>query len=76
MRKDVLYILDYILDYDSQTIFRHCGSAVKGVTFRHRFHEVMAQRALMRAVPLLRENGNDLIPFSQLRCVVSMLCSL
>ena len=24
----------------------------------HRFHEVMAQRALMRPVPSLRENGN------------------
>ena len=28
--------------------------------FRHRFHEVMALRALMRAVPSLRENGNGL----------------
>ena len=31
------------------------------VSYRHRFHEVMAQRALMHAVPSLRENGNDMI---------------
>ena len=31
------------------------------ILYRHRFHEVMAQRALMRAVPSLRENGNDII---------------
>ena len=29
-------------------------------SYHHRFHEVMAQRALMRAVPSLRENGNDM----------------
>ena len=31
-----------------------------GLPYRHRFHKVMAQRALMRAVPSLRENGNDM----------------
>ena len=29
-------------------------------TFRHRFHEVAALRALMHAARPLRENGNDL----------------
>ena len=28
-------------------------------SFRYHFHKVMAQRALMRAVPSLRENGDD-----------------
>ena len=28
-------------------------------TCRYRFHEVMALRALMRAVPSLRDNGDD-----------------
>ena len=30
------------------------------LSFRHRFHEVAALRALMRAARPLRENGNDL----------------
>ena len=33
------------------------------LTNRYRFHEVMALRALMRAVPSLRENGDEIMPW-------------
>ena len=34
-----------------------------GQTYRHRFHEVAALHALMRAARPLRENGNDMKHF-------------
>ena len=36
-------------------------SFVLFISYRHRFHEVAALRALMRAARLLRENGNDML---------------
>ena len=33
---------------------------IQDTSYRYRFHEVMALRALMYAVPSLRENGDDM----------------
>ena len=42
-----------------------CQTQTLRLTNRHRFHEVMVLRALMRAVPSLRENGNEMLYFFQ-----------
>ena len=42
--------------------FLHLGST----TYRYRFHEVAALRALMHAAWPLRENGDDIILLSKL----------
>ena len=48
--------------YSQVAIYQFCLNFMyyKTFTFRHRFHEVAALRALMRAARPLRENGNDL----------------
>ena len=51
----------FLLNVSDNSLSFHITKRSKGnVLYRYRFHEVMALRALMRAVPSLRENGDDM----------------
>ena len=53
-------VINILIGFDSAELVMQVGTSN-----RYRFHEVMAQRALMRAVPSLRENGDEISIYTE-----------